>query len=145
MRPIQPLSLVFGFALAAIVFVSMGQVGVPTSSWGPPKKDIINAWEAGPVIIPPGGSLTVFDVPADRWFVGTGFSVTASYPTAWAEDLNGVVTVKGVTGVGLLPQVTAAPIGWTFRPGSKVVLQNLEPTFQNHIYNRSLLGYLARE
>lgn len=141
---LQPLSLALGLAFGLVCFFSMGQIGVPVNSWGPPKKNIVNLWEPGPITIPPGASLNVYDVPADQWLVVTGVGLSASYPFAWVEDLNGVITVKG-TNAGLFPQATSAPIGWTFRPGSKVVLQSLEMTYTSNIYNRSLLGYLARE
>jgi len=154
---LHPLSLVSGFALAAVVFVSMSQVGVTGSSWGPPKKDIVNvffdfsAQGGGWPTIPPNGSYVVYSVPSDRWLTVTGAWANAQY-CVWAEDLNGVVTPKGnATGYGAAtsdaprrtPQECGGAVGWTFRPGSKVVLQTAGP--DSTVPVCSLVGYLSRE
>jgi hypothetical protein len=144
-RSLHPTSLLVGLLIGGACWLTMSQVAIPRSpAWGPAKQDIVNFWDPGPTSIPPGGSSIVFEVPSDKWLVLTAVDVTTSYPLNWAEDLNGVITVKS-SNLGLRPQTTSPPIGWTFRPGSRVVLQNLESTNPSIVYNRTLFGYLSRD
>jgi hypothetical protein len=148
---LHPLSLVLGIVFSGICFGSMSQVGVTKESWGPPKRDIVNAYSSpAGISIPAGGLFTVYTVPNDRWPTLTGASGnTSSYPRAlWSEVFNSSSTVKGFAEVNDLlfsPESCGGAIGWTFRPGSNVVLQNSDPGSTTNVHDYALIGYLSRE
>jgi hypothetical protein len=144
-------SFVAGTALAAITFLTMGQYQIPRAQqWGPPKQDVVNVCELDlSIVIPPGGTATIYTVPADRWLTLTAVSAGLAYsspPNYLAEDLDGTISVKGTaSGLGIYssPEGRGDAIGWTFRPGSRVVVRagaNGPATLVAY----SLLGYLSR-
>src|SRR5258705_8698868 len=102
------------------------------------------------ISLPPGASFTVFTVPDDRWLTITGVSgsyANGPYPY-WIEELNGAVTEKGPFLGNEMPASPAScggAIGWTFRPGSTVVVKNLDPTITALIHSYALIGYLSRQ
>ena len=156
---LHPLSLVLGVVFAGICFISMSQVGVTKESWGPPKRDILNVFstQVPPIPVPPGGSVVVFTVPNDRWLTLTGVSATSNNAfLVWAEEFNGTVTEKGFAVVGggsggsgsdlrMSPASSGGAIGWTFRPGSNVVIKSDDLANSALLYSYALLGYISRE
>jgi hypothetical protein len=155
LRSFRPQSfwLALGVVSGIGMLVSMAQTSVSRDTWPPPKKDIVNLFFFEPtsqISVPPGASFTVFTVPNDRWLTITG--VSGSYATGpfpfWSEELNGAVTEKGQFLGNEMPASPAScggAIGWTFRPGSTVVIRNDDPTTTALIYSYALIGYLSRE
>ena len=90
-RPISvhPISALIGLALGAVCFIAMGQASQPADSWPPQKRNIVNVYEmlSPSLSIPPDGSVTVFDVPSDRWLTVTGVSSGNNGFLLWAEEL----------------------------------------------------------
>ena len=150
-----------GAALAAGALFLMSQAGVPSGSWGwgPPKKGVVNLIEnfqvTTPPIVPAGGSYVVYTVPPDRWFTvtscGASARITVGSSTgntlAWGESFGGSFSPKGYT-AGLN---AGGEVGWVFRPGSQVVLQEVGgvlytgSSYPNELYGFSLTGYSTRE
>jgi hypothetical protein len=110
------------------------------------------------VNIPANGEHEVFSVPADRWLVllpnlgtssttgGCAFDDGGGGSTvSLQEDLNGSYTVMATRGSSEAGKNSQGPassvIGWTFRPGSRVVLKNEDPIIANVRYN--FFGYLT--
>jgi hypothetical protein len=154
---VHPLSVLVGLALGGTCLLSMSQLSVAKQPWGPPKANIVNIFEEpANVTILPGASLDLYDVPNNRWLTVTGVAATGNQvPIArWAEDLNGVVTNKGkclysgntalADAPGSTPQDCGGAVGWTFRPGSKVVLNNVGGA-DIQVSSYALIGYLSRE
>lgn len=152
-------SLAVGLLIGLASWISMSQIAIPRApTWGPPKEDIVNLYFADyqlPVIIPPGGFAPVFEVPQDRWLTVTGAWTGGLSVGYWAEELGGVVTLKGVAdGYGggtsatsdaphRTPQECGGAVGWVFKPGSRVVFQSSGGA--GSVSEYSLIGYLARQ
>lgn len=157
---ISPFSLVLGALFTLGLFLVMGQAG-PTSfgSWGPPKKAIVNIFEpsvASPMI-PPNGHLLVYQVPSDRWLTVTSvFASTNNQDSArWSEVSGGVVSDKGLAftfeptsqdahSLAVSPASAGGAIGWTFRPGSEVVISNVSGGPLT-VSRYALIGYESRD
>lgn len=146
-------SVVLGAVLATGAFLLMSQAGpgVPYGSWGPPKSGVVNVYQASVGPVAPGGNISVFSVQPDRWLTVTG---VAGHPNVViAELFAGNITVKGrAFPLGESNPVsnldpsfaTGSPVGWVFRSGSQVVLQNAGPAvIQSFTY--SLMGYQTRD
>lgn len=155
---IHPASLALGLVLAAVCMVGSSQMPPGGDTWPPAKRNIVNISEAlqAPVTIPSNGSVVVYSVPRDRWLTVTG---TDTFPTGsgggqWAEDQGGTITRKGyhgdpsgfivADGLKISPRGCGGPVGWTFRPGSNVVIYNANPN-PMIVAGWELVGYLARE
>lgn len=169
-------SALVGVVAALVCVVAMGQVSIsrattPTSAIAPAKgignphpRDMVQLrWTDDPndppVTLSPGGSLTVFDVPSDKWLVllpsvgpgspSGGVPIGIGGPGGNAdlfEFFNGVYNFKaradssagGALGRGPITDT----VGWTFRPGSSVVIRNLDTTYPATVsYN--FFGYLT--
>lgn len=144
-------SLLVGVVGLAVVAVSMSQVAPPmTSSWGPPKKGVVNIFNNPGGFVPAGGSTVVYQVPSDRWLTVTSAStylgggcLCGGWPCLrWAEQLGGVVTEKAYAGNS--PFVAQGEVGWVFRPGSQVVISNVDVS-PCYFERFSLIGYETRE
>lgn len=147
-------SVLVGLVLGAACFVALGasvQVqSLDHVSFGPPKKHIINIYEPlhANASIPPLGTLIVYEVPSDLWLTVTGVAASTSYmPSAdvprWVEEFDGVITPKGLAGGGG-SVLGGGPLGWTFRPGSKVAIHNPDGLNGASAGSWSLVGYLSR-
>lgn len=150
---VSPASLAVGVLLTVGVFFAMGQAGpyTPGTSWGPPKKSIVNLFDDQVLPVPGSGERVVYDVPADRWFTVTGVSVSpGNSALRWAEKYQGLAYQKGFAELDPAHSISATPaggggeIGWTFRPGSQVVIRNFSaaPIGVGHI---SVVGYESRD
>lgn len=110
------------------------------------------------VNIPADGETEIYSVPQDRWLVllpsidNWGIATCPfddqGGPTTIAlfEDLNGLYTLQALEGGNQAGLASAGPVGWacgwTFRPGSRVVLKNVgTSTIANARYN--FFGYLT--
>ena len=150
-RP-QPFVVAVGVVLGIGLLVSMAQTSATRDTWPPQKRDILNVFERGTnnVVIPPDGSYVVYAVPTDHWLTLTGAEGYVESPDSqWGEDFGGILTEKGYVGPhgnGMYsPEGSGGAIGWTFRPGSSVVVHNPSSTNSWHLYSWSLVGYLSRE
>lgn len=165
MRTIQihPLSLAVGAVAVLAAFVLSAQTTPPAqTTWPPPKSMILNLyWEpVTTVTVAPGGSYTVLTVPTDRWLTITGASMRyGSGSLRWGErDSSGAITKKGSVEIGQFvdqccgggagvpegsPVASGGPIGWTFAPGSEVVITNPLTVIQQ-LGTISLIGYYSR-
>lgn len=153
---VHPLSVLIGVVLGVACLIAMGanaQVQALEVSYGPPKKHIVNIFEPQPAnaSIPPLGTLVVYEVPSDLWLTVTGVAASTSFVSGadlprWVEVLDGGLTPKGLaaSGAGGAPQSTGGPIGWTFRPGSKVAIHNPDGVNGASAGTWSLVGYLSR-
>jgi hypothetical protein len=149
-----PSSALLGVALSALLVTTMSQVSPSNERvWPPLTKHIVNYFDQIPspfLTIAPGGTHTLYTVPNDRWLVITG-ARTYSGATHWAEEYGGVLTTKGFGGSNIgteaslhSPDSCGGPIGWTFRPGSNVVVRNLSVnpgTYSGAVF----IGFLTRE
>jgi hypothetical protein len=140
---VHPSSFAIGVAFAAICILAMSQASPPSDTWPPPKRSILNVDAETPVTIAPNGFAVVYTVPNDRWLTITEAAASIDdhfgngFSTIWTEELNGVSTQKGRVGID-----TSGPIGWTFRPGSSVVVTAAQPV-TTYLESYSLLGYLS--
>jgi hypothetical protein len=152
----HPASALLGLTLAGLVFVLTSQISPSQGgSWPPAKKEIVNVFQqpATAVSVTPGGWHSVYAVPEDRWLTVT-VADGGGGPTYWSEYLNGVLTRKGLaqsynslTDGGVFPSSplsAGGPIGWTFRPGSQVVIENASVNLVG-VGRCALIGYLSRE
>ena len=162
----MPLTRISAFALGALltlgVFVLTSQT-LPSSytSWGPPKKSILNIFKAPGGSIPGGGALVIHQVPPDRWLTLTGVYANAAGcmcpggPTGsdpclrWAEQYAGIVTEKGwaigvTTELNFNPAAAGSTLGWVFRPGSQVIVRNVDGS-ACALHDYSLIGYETRD
>lgn len=133
----------------------------PIGSWWPPHpRDQVQIYSPG-TTLPAGGVLELFVVPNDRWLVlvptghlalqGTvgrvGIDHASTGAVHLAEQLGALQTEKArnapVDGVAeTAGPATSSSLGWTFRPGSRVVLVYGDGAIGDPIsYN--LFGYLA--
>lgn len=162
MKPIvlSPISLALGALVAVGLFIVMGQASPASyASWGPPKKGIVNIFEPQQSIIPGNGTLTIYQVPTDRWLTVTSVSLNASNldRLRWSEVLGGTVQDKGFAAQAdpftggaeartalFTPEAAGGTIGWVFRPGSQVVLRNTDNS-PAYVYRHALLGYETRD
>jgi hypothetical protein len=148
--------------------VSVSRATTPTAAIAPAKglgyphpSDMVHFTSAtlppGDLVvsIPVGGEHEVFTVPSDRWLVLLPTSANGSSKVAFQdqggggyawlfEDLNGSYTPKanggGSGSGGAGPSGWA--VGWTFRPGSRVVLKNIGTGGASSVaYN--FFGYLT--
>src|SRR5678815_2441942 len=100
---VHPASLALGLVLSGIALLSMSQVGVPGTSWGPPKKDIVNLFrfdQSALITVAPTTTHAIYTVPSDRWLTVTAMNVQASAPASGyprvSEEFGGVRTQKGL-------------------------------------------------
>lgn len=117
---------------------------------------------SSPVLVPAGGELELYVVPNGRWLVllnnggsdatgvglySSGSGIGGGYLGLF-EDAGGLVSFKArdeATGTSVAGD-SAGPvgglIGWTFKPGSRVLLKSLHPSDELTVrYN--LFGYLV--
>ena len=140
----------------------MGQMAIPIQSsqvqaetnarWWPPhpRNQVQLAALDQNVIIPAWGELEIYQVPTDRWLVivppsGGGLPSATNFNSAprLVEDLGGVMTLKSETSLGaLVASPGDGPLGWTFAPGSRVLLQDVSGG--NLVGRYSFFGYLTR-
>jgi hypothetical protein len=147
----HPASLAVGFILAVACMVSLAQTSLPHDVWPPAKSDIVNIYSTTGTPVAPGGYLSVYTVPSNRWltvtgaFEGSGANLGS---LLWAESYNSVVTPKGDCGTAgnsldRTPAGSGGAVGWTFRPGSQVVLMNSTGA-QANVWP-TLIGYLSNQ
>jgi hypothetical protein len=156
---IHPFSALFGLALGLVCFIAMSQSSQPADQWPPQKRNIVNIAVTTPVTVPAAGTYVVYRVPSDHWLTITGTYSNgqggALGGTWWAEEFNGVETLKGSTYpfgpfqyteplLRITPASAGGPIGWTFRPGSSVIFKNLSATSALSISEFYAVGYLSR-
>ncbi|MBK7875557.1 MAG: hypothetical protein IPJ77_07370 [Planctomycetes bacterium] len=170
MRTIQihPLSLAVGAIAVTAAFVLTAQTTAPAqTTWLPPKAMIVNVFEEPTVAIsvPAGGTYTVLTVPSDRWLTITGASARTTAPSImrWSEAPSGGAPIdKGVVISGwpvnpaaggpttmwgapeATPVACGGPLGWTFAPGSSIVIHNAGTGLAYDVLGYSLIGYYSR-
>jgi len=117
----------------------------PQSSWPPHPEDIVNStFEASG--IPPGGSVEVYRVPMNRWFVLVDCMTNYQADFELVEDLGGETRVildreaihynhDGSAG-------RMSSLGYVFRPGSSVVLRNRDTSTRGVSFH-AFAGYLV--
>lgn len=149
-RSIHLPSVLIGALGILVIGMSMSQASPPSTSWGPPKKSIVNYYEptapGGSTLIPPGATVILFSVPTDRWLTITK-ALGVGGNLELAEEIGGVLDRKGPTqlaGVGEMPDSGGGPLGLVFRPGSNVVIHN-PSTGNGYVYQRAFIGYLSRD
>jgi hypothetical protein len=92
------------------------------------------------VALPPGGTVTVATVPANRWLVITDYDQVNGFNVDLVENLAGVITVKRHDMGNLEGEDRFHSwVGLSFAPGSQVVLRN-RGTFNVGV-NYHLAGY----
>jgi len=150
-----PQSFALGEQITAAV--SPSSVG----SWGPPKKSIVNVFAEAGATIPAGGHFVVYQVPNDRWLTITSTTANSQgclcpWPSGgtapclrWAELSGGVYREKGFGTAGDTqahhsPSGVGDPVGWVFRPGSQVVIRNIDAS-PCAVWEFSLMGYESRD
>lgn len=169
---LHPLSLLVGSGAALLCTMAMSQVSVsrattpmaaiaPGSGIGNPHpRDMQHFWSHGtspsPIQLGPGEEIELFIVPTDRWLVivnnggwdqsGLGVWCDQGGLTALAADEGGLLVEKARDSFGATASLAAGPLtdsmGWTFKPGSRVVIKNMHPSIQVQVqYN--LFGYLT--
>jgi hypothetical protein len=132
--------------------VSVSRATTPTAAiapgygiGNPHPRDMVRftsttAINVSSVPIPADSEYEVYTVPQDRWLVvlpnqglgnaGCPFDDGGAGTTiALYEDLNGAYTLQAIEGSNLAGVASYGPsgwaTGWTFRPGSRVVLKNV--------------------
>lgn len=78
------------------------------------------------VTVPSFGSITVANVPLNRWLVITDYDTSNGYNIDLVEDLAGIVTVKrhAMLDFNSYTDRFHSSVGLSFAPGSQVVLRN---------------------
>lgn len=109
-------------------------------SWPPHPKRIVNFHSANVpeflCCIPPGETAELYTVPSDSWLVIQSIDIrptisAGSFLFSWDEEFEGVRTTKKTwvdnnTTIGVLDG-----LGWSFRPGSRVVLHHTPQNANN--------------
>src|SRR4030095_1551814 len=123
----------------------------PTASPWPPKPDQLVTIASSTASIPFGGSIVIYEVPWDRWFVLTDWwAGNSGNAIELMQESGGVLTVKlptgtldptGFQGISIAPRVSGA--GISFPPRSKVLLRNSGGAGPLPVPH-SFLGYLAQ-
>ncbi len=155
--PLHPLSLLVGVGLALLGLVAMGQAPVSRAPgtgyaaaspihgvWNPHPRDMVQFYPPGvsptggpnsSVTIPVNGEHEVFTVPTDRWLVilptGPGDLGLSGGGAVLYEDRGGQLIEKGwwvATGIASRGP-GGSIVGWTFSPGSRVIIRCYDPSF----------------
>jgi hypothetical protein len=126
----------------------------PIGNWWPPHpRDQVQVGNLGSQVdVPKGGAVQVYQVPQDRWLVLVPTRIdcalgllSAGYGKVFlAEDRFGLVTRKATAWdqpIGHAGPTMGGALGWTFAPGSRVLIQNEDTVDHPVTYN--LFGYLA--
>jgi hypothetical protein len=135
--------------------LAQAQSFAPTASlrptWPPHPKHVVNVYDVDGVQVPPLGTHVVYEVPPDRHLVVTGaWTSGPSFPDLHlGEETDGELIRKGrpsntrsepaLRG----PSGCGGPVGWTFRPGSRVVLENRSDEFHGNTQEYGIVGYLT--
>jgi hypothetical protein len=152
---LHPASLMTGLVLGIIPMLAMSQYQIPRAGgWGPARADVVNLYERypQPITLAGGASAVIYTVPADKWLTITSVQpfLNNPYDCKWAEDLNGVVTVKAQAlqpvSVQSQPPLECGSAGWTFHPGSSVIIRaDFDPQYSINFAGFQLTGYLSRD
>ncbi len=140
--------------------------------WPPHPRDQVHLFQGSSVQIPPGGELEIYTVPADQWLVvvptqfwggGSGghaalsgfgvFGGQGNNPVV-LEDRGGQLITKcypafdgfstgGTVCLYSTGPNASSPIGWTFAPGSRLIVKNQSPVAASSIDGYSIFGYLT--
>lgn len=149
---LHPLSFAIGASVIGGAFLLASQTLPPAQVvWPPPKALMLNVFEDFPaaVSVPVGGSYSVLQVPTDRWLTVTGASLSTSVEFNWAElTASGSTVPKGFGTFVASPYTSSiacgGPVGWTFAPGSSILLTNRSTTNAQNLTGYSLIGYYSR-
>jgi hypothetical protein len=117
------------------------------SGWPPHPKQIVQFVEEREVAVAPEGFFDVYHVSANETLVVESLVVTSPETNVFTlcgfepfEELGGVLQRKGLcNGTGGVGSGTGA----VFRPGSKIVVQNVTGV-RTTVVTISLVGYLRR-
>ncbi len=127
-----------------------GQTSSYGRGFGPHPRAMVNIHSSNLSLpeVPAQGTAVVYDVPQDFWLVATGFKISNTF-FELCESYQGELLVKrsrgGVSTQVTIPEDMAGPMGWTFRPGSQVLVRNDTTATSSATGRFSLTGYLVHK
>lgn len=131
----------------------------PDTTWPPHPTNIVSItqdWQlnGGPTSVGPGETVLLYEVPPNKLFVATGFGMLngPGWINAFATGAlgnDGLTPLRSLdnSSVDLVPGMSSAfaqgPLGLTCRPGSRIILKNLDYVMPHDLYVVTLRGYLV--
>ncbi len=131
-------------AVVAVIVAAFGHfaprgegqvVSVRPRDWPPHPRDIVGLVIPIMSNIPPGGTVTLLDVPTDKWFVMTGLDKARTQHSSndwWrVVEVTGAITPKTPTFMTTNEEIDVTSqdgLGLVFAPGSSVAIEAVNAT-----------------